>query len=136
MKNNFKFFLAIIGVIFVLSACNKYEEGPSFTLLSKKARISGDWTIEKITSVSGVEQLSQSTEVLSINRNGSYQLIYKELPTVLGNWAFIKEKEYVSLTYKKDGFDNIDEYKIIRLKNKELWLEDVEGVRFNYVLAP
>ncbi|MFM2225066.1 MAG: hypothetical protein RJA07_1268 [Bacteroidota bacterium] len=37
----------ILLVIFVLSGCKKYPEGPSFSLRTKKARITNTWTLEK-----------------------------------------------------------------------------------------
>jgi len=135
MKSNFKFFLAILSVVFVFTACNKYEEGPMLSVLTKKARLTGDWKVEKRISASGDVQLFQTNEVLKINKSGSFDVFVADSLTRFGTWAFAKEKEYVYFTYKKEGVDNIDEFKIIRLKNKELWMEDTEGVQFNYVPA-
>ncbi|PWH82195.1 hypothetical protein [Brumimicrobium oceani] len=135
MKNNFKFFLAILSVAFVFTACKKYDEGPALSLLTKKARISGEWRVEKEISAAGVEQLVQSQDVLSISKSGSFEIIEDNKIETIGTWDFIKDKEYISFTYKEDGVNNIEEFKIIRLKNRELWLKDIEGKQYNYVPA-
>ena len=33
-----------------ISSCGKYEDGPGFSLLSKKARVAGDWKVKSIGS--------------------------------------------------------------------------------------
>ena len=41
--------LLSFAVIFVFSSCNKYSEGPNFSLLTKKARVVNDWTLDSYT---------------------------------------------------------------------------------------
>ena len=136
MKNNFKFFLAILSVAFILTSCKKYDEGPAFSLMTKKARISGEWRVEQEISSSGDVQLVQSQEVLVINKSGSFEIVDDFKTEIIGTWDFIKDKEYVAFTYKDDeGVNNIVEYKIIRLKSRELWLKDDQGKQYNYVPA-
>ena len=47
MKRNI-LVVAVIITAFVLGSCGKYEEGPAFSLKSKKARVVGTWEVEKV----------------------------------------------------------------------------------------
>ena len=44
-------YLALLSFAFALvfSSCNKYSEGPNFSLLTKKARVVNDWTLDSYT---------------------------------------------------------------------------------------
>ena len=66
-------FLFSFVVIFLLGACNKYSEGPAFSLLTRKARISNDWTLQSYTK-DGTELFDVNAEEqnLSIEKDGSY----------------------------------------------------------------
>ena len=133
MKNNMKFLLSILSLLFVLSACKKYEEGPAFSLLTKKARITGSWKAEKVISKSGVMEFVYYDEVMKILKDGDYEFLVGSSIEITGIWDFSQDKEYLRLNYGEDGINNIVEYKIIRLKSKELWLEDAQGEQVNYV---
>src|SRR5690554_2525374 len=112
MKNNFKFFLAILSLAFVFTACKKYEEGPMISVLPKKSRVTGEWKVEKRISASGDEQLVQSNEVLRINKSSSFDVLVGDSIVRYGTWAFAKDKTHINFTYKKEGVDNIDEFEI------------------------
>lgn len=45
MKKYSIIIIAILGFSMIFSSCKKYEEGPSFTLLTAKKRIVGIWTL-------------------------------------------------------------------------------------------
>ena len=47
MKNLIVYSFALSVVAVSISSCGKYEEGPKFTLLSKKARITNTWKFTK-----------------------------------------------------------------------------------------
>lgn len=44
MKNK----LIYLGIIFIFFSCNKYEEGPSFSLRSAEKRLCGQWRLNKL----------------------------------------------------------------------------------------
>ena len=48
MKKGIKILASLILVISILTDCKKYDEGPLISLRTKKARLAGDWKIEKI----------------------------------------------------------------------------------------
>lgn len=135
MKNNTKFFLSILTLVFVLSACKKYEEGPAISILTKKARVTGAWKAEKKISNSGEVDYVFDDEVIRINKDDTYEIHEGNELVVFGTWDFTKDKEYLRFTFTENGSKNIQEFKIIRLKNKELWLTDDQGEQINYVPA-
>ena len=62
----FKFLTVVLIALFsissVLTSCGKYEEGPSFTLLTKKMRVTGEWTLtavnnDEVDALLGVETI-------------------------------------------------------------------------------
>jgi hypothetical protein len=49
MKNSFaSFTLLMLGFILLFVGCKKYTEGPSFSLRTRKARITNEWKVSKI----------------------------------------------------------------------------------------
>lgn len=125
----------LAGTALLFSSCGKYEEGPGFSLLSKKARITGDWTITEIT-VNGVkEDISGSTLIYTLKKDGTGLLAYSyagfNFSTPL-EWEFGTSKETLKLRekdYDTEAWDSWYESEIIRLTNSELWLResDTEG---------
>jgi hypothetical protein len=49
MKKSFWYVTPIVlFIIFILIGCKKYDEGPSFSLRTKKARITNEWKVYKV----------------------------------------------------------------------------------------
>ena len=68
------FVLLSLLATFLLSSCNKYSEGPTFSLLTRKARIVNDWTLESYTK-DGTELYDQTYELnISIEKDGTYSM--------------------------------------------------------------
>ena len=115
-----------------VSSCGKYEDGPNFSLRSKKARVVGDWNVKSIGSqVLGVQDIGGVQYGYTINmefdKNGSVIQTfnytygsYSEAYSYAGDWDFSSNKEYLILTM--DGYS--DTLEIKRLTNKEMWLDD------------
>jgi hypothetical protein len=112
--------VAAMGV----SSCGKYEDGPGFSLLSKKARVVGDWEVKSI----GADVFGSEYSVdLSFEKNGSLMFTYSynyqgvsESYSYAGSWDFASDKEQLSMIV--DG--NVELFEIKRLTNKEMWLDD------------
>jgi hypothetical protein len=119
---------AFISVIFIPS-CKKYEDGPAFSLRTKKARISGDWKIESV-SENGVDQTSLYTAVvgagytLDLEKDGVYR-VTGNFPDK-GKWKLGEDKDDIYMTSDDPGSKE-EAYRILRLKNKELWLRMTES---------
>ncbi len=56
-------FAGVIAVVF--TACKKGEKDPFFSLLSRKARLSSEWTIQSWTEQSSILDLDQNGDTLS-----------------------------------------------------------------------
>jgi hypothetical protein len=66
-----KFTLGLLIGLSALTACKKGAEDPFLSLTSRKARISGEWKLESITSESSNFTTSGDTAVGSTSGNGS-----------------------------------------------------------------
>ncbi len=119
MKNSsLIFFLILIACI---CSCKKYDDGPVLSLRTKKSRIVGNWTL-KTQEQDGLSTQLLTIEKLDINKDGTFKFTYKSAISNQeeGNWSFTSDKE--NIDFKFSCCTN--RYKILRLKNKELWLEN------------
>ena len=134
MKYSFLFSLLIV---FLLGACNKYSEGPAFSLLTRKARISNDWTLQSYTK-DGTELFDVNAEEqnLSIEKDGSYSgtIITTELgqlqsTSTNGTWTFENSQSDVNFLPAESLLGVT--YEIILLKNKTMKIRQTD---FNNVV--
>lgn len=116
-----KFLLLVATVSFMLGGCAKYEEGPGFSLRSKKARLTGEWQLVKYIENGQDEPLDadDKDDVWKIEKDGKYELQDPGNSTETGTWTFNDSKE--SITFTSGGFSLVG--KVLRLTNKELWME-------------
>jgi hypothetical protein len=132
MRNK-RVFLLFIIIIFMVTACKKYDEGPTFSLRSKKARVVGKW-ITEMWMVNKYEQVSMldTNRTAEFTEDGIYRYHeynpYTHLAKNLeGNWAFRSEKEQLLLSLPGNAdTSSYQIWDILRLKNKELRLEMVD----------
>ncbi len=120
--------LKICLVMLILGSfnrCAKYEEGPSFSLRSKKARLANTWTLRQAITTSDINgQITTTTnkgdgsETFTIEKDGTWQSNGINGVSGDGTWEF---KGETGLRIK-DGTTNVD-YEILKLRNKELWLK-------------
>src|SRR5262245_24156198 len=79
MKTNFMkhaFVFAIITV--VIAACSKYEDGPAFSLKSKKSRLCGEWVLEAylyndVDQTASMDTILGADYVLEIEKDNTYR---------------------------------------------------------------
>lgn len=115
---------------FTFSGCGKYEDGPSISLLTKKARLAGTWGVEKYM-VNGVDQTAAwrqvySSENLIFDKAGTYSATYNTILgpfTDAGTWAFINDKANLQLI-SSSANSVADVWEIIRLTNSEIWVRE------------
>jgi hypothetical protein len=124
---------AAFAVVF-LASCGKYEDGPGFSLRSKTSRLVGSWTVTE--AFQGSTNITTSltnggTVDLIFDKDGaytySYDFVILGFPTngsISGTWAFSSDKSSLEVT---DGSGQMDSSKILRLTNKELWLEQSDS---------
>ncbi len=122
MKNKKKLVYASLVGVTALSAssCGKYEDGPNFSLLTKKSRVAGDWDVKSVGS-----QLVGADYGLTMtfDKDGSMKYSYTygtSSTSYTGSWDFSSDKE--NLVISIGG--GIDTLEIKRLTNKEMWLDE------------
>ena len=129
MKYRFLFSLLIV---FLLGACNKYSEGPAFSLLTRKARISNDWTLQSYTK-DGTELFDINTEEknLSIEKDGSYSattitsaLGQLQSNSTHGTWTFENSQSDVNFLPSESLLG--ETFQIILLKNKTMKIRQTD----------
>ena len=123
--------LAFIGSI-GLSSCSKYEDGPAFSLRSKKERIANTWRVEKAMDNGSDVTSSFDQYELEMLSDGKASLaaLYTlgdltfEFETN-GTWSLENNNEDLRLDFENDAAD--ETYEILRLKEDELWLREKGG---------
>lgn len=115
----------------IISSCNKYEEGPKFTLLTAKARVTGDWKVTVITVNGQNQDLSGTSSEISIEKDDTYTSSNSYTfggtsytTTDNGTWKFNSDKtEFI--TTDSDG--DVSTATIVMLKNKMMKTKQVDG---------
>ncbi|MDD3688314.1 MAG: hypothetical protein PHE56_16340 [Bacteroidales bacterium] len=130
----FAIILTVVAATAMLfSSCGKYEEGPSFSLLTKKARIAGEWKMSEVTVDGTVQDLGEGSMsyVLEKDGTGDVKVTWAGLTLTFDvEWEFDEAKENLRVRTKdeNDEWDEWMESEIIRLTNSELWTRDVETI--------
>jgi hypothetical protein len=129
-------FAVVSMALVTFSSCGKYEEGPGFSLRSKKSRVVNTWVIEKCI-VNGQDFTSFLLIELGVHsfefkKDGSYEFfIDGERET--GKWSFDGKKENLELM--QSGTNTKQFEKITRLTTNEMWtVQTIDGdkVEFHY----
>jgi hypothetical protein len=123
-KNIFIGLIALFTLAFTITSCNKYEDGPKFSLLTKKSRLANDWVIESATVTSANGSTNNITsgfsgQVLTIEKDGKYTWTTSS-GSDSGTWTLGEDKDDIRLISSASGSQEIS-YRILRLKSKELW---------------
>lgn len=119
------FYVSLVSVLFV--ACTKYESGPDYSLLSKKERLSNNWTVNEAIHISGENsstfQSLYPNYQFNIGEDENYSLYYTVDTTnsyiEKGKWKFSDDKLRFT-TMCETGAEV--EYQILRLVKNELWV--------------
>lgn len=106
----------------MFTGCKKYEEGPALSLKSKKARVANEWKIQYAFDLEDGEVVTSdfSGETWEFSKNGEWIERENGVIDKSGIWEFVSDKETIRIT-KPNG---IDHYNILKLKEKEIWLQD------------
>ena len=127
-----KSILGLILLFVVLNSCSKYSDGPSFSLLTKKARICNDWIL--ITELRNDEDYTDENLVvkMAIDKDGTYSITetFNALGQLQGNYSFGKwvfgDAKDILYLYENENNEIPDDptrtFKIQQLKNKEIKL--------------
>lgn len=136
MKKTLNLSVALLAFAMIFgTSCKKYEEGPALSLRSKKARVANTWTVNKMVSEDGDEDIWTEEEkenyTIEYTKDGNYSFEYSyeaggSTITVddEGTWEFSDNKEKIITT---DGNGDKTESTIILLKNDEMGVKDEDG---------
>lgn len=120
MKTYFKIaFVATFILTLFLSGCGKYDDGPGFSLRSKKARLTGEW---EVVEVDGDDV--KDGAVYEFLKDGTFEVDHGSWDAE-GEWEWEDGKRVIELDYDDGGKY---EWEILRLTNKELWIETEDKV--------
>lgn len=137
MKKTFVFMMVVIfAIILNFTSCGKYEEGPAFSLRSKKARVAGDWKVDEIYEDGDKIELSDYEKGMewTFEKDGNGEFSYPAVTYIYEGieyeisaagsddfeWEFGDKKETIEIDF--DEGDDM-ELEILRLKENELWVE-------------
>lgn len=129
----------------IFSSCNKYSEGPNYSMLTRKARLCNDWEL-KAYSVSGNNAFDVDyTTKLSIDKDGTYSMskTFNALGQIQGEysngrWELV-EKDEILYFYEDTTSKPTHEFSIKELRNKQLVIvEDIfqTGESYRYTYQP
>ncbi len=127
----------LVGSVSV-TGCGKYDEGPSISLRTKKARVVGEWEIEKImrngVDITSDYRIFAASEVMTLKKDDSYTLAITNTSLAgggtdseSGTWAFASDKEKFTTSVTDNNVTTTFTYDILRLTNKEFWTKEVDG---------
>ena len=126
-------FIYFALLVFTFVACDKYEEGSNFTLLSAKNRITNTWELVAsesiVNGVSGPTGWTQCDFIVSDNNTYTWNGTLNGSPAseIAGTWQFNSDKN--KFITNEDGVTM--ELDIVKLKKKELKLRYTEN---NYIV--
>ncbi len=124
--------LLAVALVFGSTSC-KYEEGPALSLRTKKARVAGEWIIEKTVNKDGKETTIAESDspVVTFEKDGTGKTSFTftiggttTTSTSTFKWEFTDSKKKIKTT-DEDGDTYTEE--ILRLTNKEFWTKDTDG---------
>ena len=109
----------IFAGLFLFFGCNKYPDGPKFTILSRTTRMAGEWDLIQTNHSNGTITYNNDSYTLNLTKDGDADAYIGNV-TVYGTWEFMSKDEKLKLIFGNSSYT----YRILRLKEKELWLQD------------
>jgi len=132
-----KIIIASFGLLLVLTACKKYEDGPGFSLRSKLSRMHNVWEFDEALIDDVVVELSDSMTceflLLDVTLTRICDCTIPGLDNYDATWKFEDSKESLTVS-PRDGSSRLgmflisDKWTITKLKKKELWLKYTDAL--------
>jgi hypothetical protein len=126
-KMNFKnlFLILFIGLLSVSTqSCNKYEDGPFFSIRSRTERVANTWKIDnyKVNGNDYTSLMGGYTETYS--KDGNFSYAWGSFSGT-GTWAFQNKDKEIKIT----GINNLSSMTlfILKLEEKEFWYYYMDG---------
>ncbi len=118
--------LLVAGAGLTVSSCGKYEEGPGISLMTKKMRLTGEWDTKSVTYGSVSQQDTDEDAYITFEKDGTFKISDNGIEYT-GTWAFSNDKEGIAASFTNGSITTTYQRTILRLTNKELWMEDSNG---------
>lgn len=124
--NKISVFMLFFGLIIAttLQSCQKYTDGPSFSLISRAERVANTWKVDNYTvnAVDFTSLVTNYTETYS--KKGDYSYSWALLNGT-GTWAFQNKDTEIKIT----GTNNQASHTLIVLKLEEdaFWYYYMDG---------
>lgn len=117
-----------------LESCGKYDEGPSFSLKSKKRRLSREWVRNKlIDGGTGSTNNSTGTDITEYTKDGIINTTIGGKKTInAGTWEFSSDKKDLLTTRGTGNSTSSETRTILRLTSKELWFIEDDKDEIHY----
>jgi len=134
MKSMTKMLMALVALAFVAASCGKYEDGPGFSLKSKKARVVNVWSFDKnfVDDLGSFVITGDTVQEIQFLKDGKAVFTYSGPSGTKdydATWEFSDDKEKLNCYVAHVaicGSTYIDtiEYTILRLTSNEMWLTE------------
>lgn len=131
MKRFAIIFTIVAATAMIFSSCGKYEEGPAFSLMTKKARVVGTWTMVEMSVNGEVQDIEGLVIKSTMEKDGTGNYSYTESGVTVTSdleWEFDEEKEHLRTRTKEvdeTEFGDWEDGEILRLTNSECWVKTV-----------
>ena len=120
--------IIILGLFLATNGCKKYEEGPGFSLASKKGRLVNVWKVQNVITnqidVTDLWMFMNPDFAIEFKKDETWAVSTSKYNTT-GKWSFDKKKEKIFLT--TDNSTSVSELTILKLKKDELWTSEIQS---------
>ncbi|HOE03689.1 MAG TPA: hypothetical protein PLZ52_00600 [Bacteroidales bacterium] len=128
MKRASIFGIAIAVFAFVFSSCQPYEEGPSISLLSKKSRLAGEWTVTEILNNGTAQDISSLDPKYTFEKDGTgtASFVFFNLRISFeAEWELTNNGETLRMRAKDENqvWKEWEEFTILKLYKDEMAIE-------------
>lgn len=127
MKNKIKIILILVvalGTMSSIQSCNKYEDGPIFSVRSRAARVANTWKVDnyKVNDTDYTSLVAGYTETFS--KDGNYSYTWSALAGT-GSWDFQNNDMEIKITGITNQSDQV--LHILKLEEKQFWYYIMDG---------
>jgi len=133
------FFCTVALITLSITACKKYPDGPTVSLISKTERVANNWKVAQAIDNGKDVTSSYNKYELTTTKSGGAELSAKfdifgatfDYSTK-GTWAFTNNNEKISFDFENDNADGV--YRVLKLMSDEMWLKKDGGtLELHYV---
>jgi hypothetical protein len=126
--------IAILLMIIVMPACQKYDDGPFLSLASAKSRAVNTWKMDRAYSngsdVTSYFNLLWPSFTIELRKDDNYVTTWSSAIAESGTWTFDNPKENIITT--PAGSVITTTWNILKLKKDEMWVKFTDGTGTNW----